>query len=119
MLSLKPKLIAGTIVLVLVAGAAWHYRHVIAKNAELTARVLTLMQTADSLEAQVKAEREAARIAQAQRAATQRALDALRAGQAADETPEYVEWSAQRVPPTERARLCLALPEMEGCDSQP
>lgn len=119
MFSLKPKLVVAGVVLALVAGAAWHYRHVIAENADLTNRVLQLMQDNDSLAEQVEAERQAAREARAQRAATQAALDALRAGQAADDTPEYVEWSAQRIPPTELARICTALPELEGCAPQP
>ena len=41
---LRPKIVAGAVVLTLVAGLAWHYRHVIAENADLTARALELMQ---------------------------------------------------------------------------
>ena len=112
---LRPKIVAGALVIALVAGGAWHYRHVIAKNAELTARVLELMGQNDSLEQQVKAERKAAETAVRERVRAQRALNDLRAGQASDTDPEYLEWAAQRVPPTETRRICDALPRMDGC----
>jgi hypothetical protein len=116
MLSVKPKLIVAAIVLALVAGGAWHYRHVIAENADLTKRLLQAMQENDSLATQLEEERKAAAIAVRERRMAEDALAALQAGQAADTTPEFVEWSAQRIPPTEKARICAALPEMVGCE---
>ncbi len=116
MFSLKPKLIVAAVGLALVAGGAWHYRHVIARNAELTARVLNLMQANDTLTAQLEEERKAAAIAVRERRMAEDALATLRAGQASDTTPEFVEWGTTRVPPSELGRLCEALPGLEGCE---
>jgi hypothetical protein len=115
---LKARLIAAAVIASLVVGAAWHYRHVLAKNARLTAQIIQLMEINTTLEAQVEAERRAAEIAIQERRAAQRTLDALRAGREADTDPEYLEWKAQRIPPSERARICAALPEARGCASE-
>ena len=116
MIGLKPKLIIWTVLLSMAAGAAWHYRSVIAKNAELVTRVLELQSEKDELATAMRREREAARVAVEQRAAAQRALDTLRRSRIQDTAPEFVEWAAQRLPPSERARLCEALPEAAGCE---
>lgn len=113
---MNAKFVASAAVLALVAGGAWHYRHVIAKNAELTTRLMEALQVADSLETQLEEERRSARIAIEQRQAAQRALDELRRGRVDDQTPEFLEWSVQRIPPTERARICAALPGAAGCE---
>jgi outer membrane lipopolysaccharide assembly protein LptE/RlpB len=116
MIALKPKLIVGTVLLTLVAGAAWHYRSVIARNADLVSQVVRLQIANSEIEAALENERRAAQIAIAERRAAQRALDELRAGRVVDTDPEYVEWSQQRIPPSERARICAALPEAEPCE---
>lgn len=113
---LKIKTVLWAALLTTVAAGAWHYRSVIAKNTELVARVLVLQSEKDELTTAVRREREAAREAVAQREAAQRALDTLRRSRVEDTEPEFVEWAAQRLPPTERARICAALPEAAGCD---
>jgi hypothetical protein len=116
LIGLKSKLVVYGAVFAIAGGLAWHYRSVIAKNADLVRTVLELQIERDEYATQVRAEREAARIATEEREALQRALRALRAGQAADTDPEFVEWRSQRIPPTERARICQALPGAAGCD---
>lgn len=95
--------------------AAYHYRGLIARNADLVAQVVRLQIANEEIGYQLEAERTAAAIAIRERQAAQRALDALRAERAADTDPEYIEWSQQRVPPTERARLCAAT-GADGCE---
>lgn len=116
LVTLKSKLIVYGAVFALAAGLAWHYRSVIAKNADLVQQVLAIQSERDEYATQVRREREAARVAVAEREAARRALRSLQAGRAADTDPEFLEWRSQRIPPTERARLCAALPGAAGCD---
>lgn len=115
-LLLKSRVFWLAVLLAAAGGAAWHYRSVIAKNAMLVSQVVQLQIANEEIGIALEAERQAAAEAVAQRRAAQRALDELRAARAADTDPEYLEWSQQRIPPTERARICAALPGAKGCD---
>lgn len=113
---MRPKLIIYTVVLALMVGAAWHYRSVIAKNAELVTRVLELQSVNEEVSRALEVERAATRQAVEQRRAAQAALDALRDSRITDTDPEYQSWAGERIPPTERARICTALPGAAGCE---
>jgi Mg/Co/Ni transporter MgtE len=115
MLTLSPKLVIGSVAFALLAGGAWHYRHTLEKNTRLVIQVLQLQADKDALVRQVEDEKRAAAIAAAERAAAQRALNRLREERAADLDPEYLEWSRQRIPPSERARVCAATGAV-GCE---
>ena len=114
MLAISPKAVIVSVALALIFGAAWHYRHTLEKNARLVVQVLQLQEDRDTLQLAVERERRAAQIAAAERAAAQLALDTLRRERAADIDPEYIEWSRQRIPPSERARICAAPGAMGG-----
>lgn len=116
LVGLKSKFIVYGAVFAIAGGLAWHYRSVIAKNADLAQQIIALQSERDEYVTQVRREREAARVAVAEREAARRALSALQAGRATDTDPEFIEWRSQRIPPTERARICAALPSAAGCD---
>lgn len=115
MLLLKSRLLVFGVVLSLATAGAWHYRSVIARNAAMATRIVQLTAENSEMAAALENERKAAAVAVAQRREAQRRLDELRAGRSVDDTPEFIEWSAQRIPPTEKARICAALPEALGC----
>lgn len=118
----SPKVLGGLAAVLLIAGLAGHHWWVMqqrdrleAENATLSADLATARANARRLEDALYLEREAAAVATAERDEARRVLDTFRAGREND--PEAQEWAARPVPPGERARLCAALPEMEGCST--
>ena len=82
-------------------------------NAALEVNLETARANQKVLEDALDLEREAAALAAAERDEARRAIDAFRAGRRDD--PEALEWASQPLPIGELDRLCIALPEMEGC----
>lgn len=108
-----PRLIVGGLLTVAVAVHLGHYAY-------LKSRVDTLSNNNAELEKQLAvsektlaAERKAAAEARAARNEARRALDTFRQGR---DDVASIEWAAELVPEAERARMCLALPELKGCE---
>lgn len=117
----RPKTVATIAAAVVALSLGVHYKLLIDKNQELKAErkayvaaVQAFERREASLQEDIRREREAAATAAAERNEARRALDTFRAGR--EDDPEAVEWAAQPIPPGEMARLCIALPEMEGCE---
>lgn len=116
----NPKTVAFIVLGVVLASFAVHYKVVLGKNEELRVERAAHQETIAAHERREAIFAEDARIAAAatkdaiaQREEARAALEALRRGREAD--PEAVAWGAQLIPLGEVARLCVALPEMDGC----
>lgn len=68
-----------------------------------------------TLQEDLRIERTAAAIAVAERTEARRTLETFLAGR--EDDPESMEWAQQAIPIGELERLCVALPEMEGCQN--
>jgi hypothetical protein len=110
---ISPRFVITGVVLALVFGLAYHYRSVIAQRAELITQNVQLSLQVSTLEVALADERAAVEVVTRQRQAAREALEDLRRGRAGD--PEAQEWGAQPIPPGEQARLCAAMPWLEGC----
>lgn len=120
----KPKIVLG-VVLLTIAGAHFaHYKYLQSKVDKLTterdafenAYNIAATNIAKLAEDQRIAEA-ATRQAIADREAARAALDAFRRGRESD--PESAAWGAQLIPLNELERMCVALPEMDGCLNTP
>ena len=116
----RAKLIAGIAILTLLAAVGAHYRHVVNERDQLEVEKTAYKAALDKAAASLATLTEDARLAVAataaaiaQRDANRAALSRLQAARSED--PEAVAWAAQPIPAGEAARLCEALPEMDGC----
>ena len=100
----------------LAGGAVWRYKAVIAERDQLRADVIIYQANESRLKQSIEDERTAAAQAITDRAETQRRLDTLRRGRETDR--EAQEWASIPIPTGERQRLCEALPQAKGCQSE-
>ena len=114
------KLFAGIAILGVISAIGMHYRHVVNERDKLEVQKVAFQQALEKAAASLATLQEDARNAQkatqdalAERDANRAALTKLQA--ARKEDPEAVAWAAQPIPLGEVARLCEALPEMDGC----
>lgn len=114
------KLAIGGTVLMMLLGAGVHYRIVLNQRDDLRIEKIsfqiTITRAAESIaayEANAILQREATATAIADRNAAAAAVRTLREGR--NDDAESMVWGAQLIPQDERDRLCVALPEMEGC----
>ena len=116
-----PKLIGAGIALALIVGFGIHYKLLTSERDQLRIEKVSFqlalkkaalnmeIMTADAVRAA-----EATITAARERDEAHAALDEFRAGREAD--PEAHAWGEQQIPSGEVARLCIALPEMAGCE---
>lgn len=117
----KPKLIAGGLVVtgLLIMGA--HYKLVIhqrdkleVQNTKLEQKLANKKNEIELLNTTMKVERRAAREAAADRDTMRKTLESFAKGR--EDDPESQAWAEQIIPEGEILRICIALPEMEGCE---
>lgn len=116
----SPKVLGALAVVLVVGALGVHHKLVLNErdrlrdeNIALEANLETARANQRILEDALDLEREAAAVATAERDEARRAIDKFRAGRRDD--PEALEWAAQPLPLGELERLCVALPEMDGC----
>ena len=120
----KPKIALG-ITLLVIAGAHFaHYKYLQSKVDKLTVERDAFQSAYNIAQDNIAKLAEDARIAEAatrqaiaDREAARAALDEFRRGREAD--PESAAWGAQLIPLNELERMCVALPEMDGCPDTP
>ena len=116
----SPKVLGITAVVLVLGALGVHHKLVLSErdrlrdeNAALGFDLETARANQQVLEDALDLEREAAAVATAERDEARRAIDKFRAGRRDD--PEAQEWASQPLPLGELERLCVALPEMDGC----
>ncbi len=116
-----PKLIASGLAVTIALSFFAHYKYMQHKidklETEKAAFEFALEKAATNMrlmEADARVAAEATATVMAERNAARHALDDLRRGREND--PEAQAWAAEPIPLTELARLCEALPNMDGCE---
>lgn len=112
-MGIQAKVITLVVMLLISGGGIWRYNHVVNERDQLLLDVKVYEANEQILKDALALERDAAAVAMQERNDTQAALDKLRKGR--EDDPEAVQWGAEVIPAGEINRLCMALPEMEGC----
>lgn len=116
-----PKLLGAGAMLIAIVAFGVHYKLLTGERDQLRVEKVAFQSALLKASRNMELLQEDARIAELatanaifEREASRAALDAFRAGR--EEDPEAIAWGAQLMPLGELARLCVALPEMEGCE---
>lgn len=115
-----PKLLGAGVMLIALAAFGVHYKLLTGERDQLRVEKVAFQSALLKAARNMELLQEDARIAElatanaiAAREASRAALEEFRRGREAD--PEAIAWGAQLLPIGELARLCVALPEMDGC----
>lgn len=116
----RPKTILIIAATVAILAFGVHYKLLVGERDKLRVAeegykraVTAFVQREETLQEDIRNEREAAATAVAERNAARRSVEVFRAGRESD--PESLQWASQPMPVGEVERLCVALPEMDGC----
>jgi hypothetical protein len=119
-----PKLLGAGVMLIALAAFGVHYKLLTGERDQLRLEKVSYQLALKKAALNMEILTEDARIAELatanaifEREASRAALDAFRAGR--EDDPEALTWGAQLIPLGEIARLCLAVPEMNGCQNIP
>ena len=120
----KPKIALAIAATVIIGGYVAHYKYLQGKVDRLTterdaiqAAYNIAVENIEKMAEDARIAEEATRQAIAEREAARAALDEFRRGREND--AEAAAWGAQLIPLGELERMCVALPEMDGCPSTP
>jgi len=114
-----PKVVATGLAVIAIGAHFTHYKYLQGKVDRLTVQKQAMGQALEIAqdtiivkEEALRIEREAVVLVTSERNNARRALSDFRAGRS---DAESIEWAAQPIPEAERARMCEAVPELEGC----
>lgn len=117
----NPRTILFIVLGLAIVGLGIHYKLLVGERDKLRVAeegykvaVAAFVKREATLQEDLRLANEAVVIVAAERDAQRATLDQFRAGR--DSDPESQAWSALPIPIGELERLCLALPEMDGCE---